>query len=100
AGMSAIKRSGGITIVQDPNEAEYPDMPLSVISSVDVDYVVSLTDMGNLLEELLKAVPESETSAPDDVIKETEISEKVLTNINSITKLASPSVYTCPDCRE
>src|SRR5687768_9547825 len=27
SGMSSVKRAGGITIVQDPNEADYPDMP-------------------------------------------------------------------------
>ncbi|RYD86885.1 MAG: chemotaxis protein CheB, partial [Sphingobacteriales bacterium] len=30
AGMDAIRRSGGTLIVQDPAEAEFPDMPLSV----------------------------------------------------------------------
>jgi chemotaxis response regulator CheB len=28
SGMWAIKRSGGTCVVQDPNEAEYPEMPL------------------------------------------------------------------------
>ncbi|GGH20585.1 hypothetical protein GCM10007423_01060 [Dyadobacter endophyticus] len=42
SGMWAIKRSSGICIVQDPNQAEYPDMPLSVINNMDVDYVSEL----------------------------------------------------------
>ena len=33
-GMLTIKRSGGTCIVQDPNEAEYPDMPLSVLNNM------------------------------------------------------------------
>src|SRR4051812_1420804 len=40
SGMAAIKKVGGSTIVQDPNEAEYPEMPLSVLSSIEVDYAV------------------------------------------------------------
>ena len=51
AGMQAVKRCGGITIVQDPREAEYPDMPLSVISNMEVDYCVPLSDIGTILFE-------------------------------------------------
>jgi two-component system chemotaxis response regulator CheB len=35
-GMLAVKRSDGVCIVQDPNEAEYPDMPLSVLNNMEV----------------------------------------------------------------
>ena len=42
AGMMAIKQSGGHCIVQDPNEAEYPDMPLSVLETMGVDYCIPL----------------------------------------------------------
>src|SRR3989344_2255871 len=35
SGMWAIKQCGGTCVVQDPNEAEYPDMPLSVINNME-----------------------------------------------------------------
>src|SRR5215211_6135153 len=54
AGMSHIKRAGGITIIQNPDEADYPDMPLSVLENVEVDYVESLSKMGVLLSEIMK----------------------------------------------
>lgn len=44
-GMCAIKRCGGSCIVQDPNEAEYPDMPLSVLKEIEVDHCVPLSQM-------------------------------------------------------
>src|SRR5689334_14630432 len=44
AGMSNIKRAGGITVIQNPDEADYPDMPLSVLENVEVDYVESLSN--------------------------------------------------------
>jgi two-component system chemotaxis response regulator CheB len=37
AGMLAIKRAGGITMVQDPITARFPGMPESVLSAVEVD---------------------------------------------------------------
>jgi two-component system, chemotaxis family, protein-glutamate methylesterase/glutaminase len=47
-----IARYGGITIVQDPMEAEHPDMVQSARQYVNVDYVVRLSEMGPLLAAL------------------------------------------------
>jgi len=52
AGLWWIKRFGGLTIVQDPEEAEFPDMPRSALANVEVDYVLKLSGMGRFLTEL------------------------------------------------
>ncbi|AHL77116.1 chemotaxis protein CheB [Stutzerimonas stutzeri] len=52
AGLEAIKRAGGITIVQDPEEAEVPTMPLSALQRFAPDYILPLRDIHNLLREL------------------------------------------------
>ncbi len=38
AGLWVVKRMGGIAVVQNPNEALFPSMPLSALRNVDVDY--------------------------------------------------------------
>lgn len=97
AGMSAIKRSGGICIVQDPKEAEFPDMPLAVLDIIEVDYSVRLSEMGQLISEITKngiiANP-----VPQDVIAEAEIAERTSTSIENVQQLGNHSVYSCPDC--
>ena len=45
AGMLAIHRHGGRTIVQDPNDAPNPSMPQSVLQHMTVDEVVPLADV-------------------------------------------------------
>ena len=97
AGMAAIKRSGGITIVQDPNEADHPDMPLSVLENVDVDYTESLTRMGILLSEIIKNTAPKEVKVPEDIILETQIDQRVSTRIDNIAHLEKISIN-CPDC--
>lgn len=98
SGMWAIRRSGGNCIVQDPNEAEYPDMPLSVLNRMEVDHCISLMDMGTVLEEIIKTHPSKEADAPPEVKAEAQIAEKMTTGINEVSKLGKQSLYTCPDC--
>jgi two-component system chemotaxis response regulator CheB len=46
AGITAIKRQGGCTIVQDPNEAEYSGMPRAAVATGCVDFVLPLAGIG------------------------------------------------------
>lgn len=96
-GMLAIKRSGGICIVQDPNEAEYPDMPLAVINTMEVDYCIKLADMGEVISEIVQTDP-ARVEAPDDVLIESQIAERVVVDYDNVRQLGEKSIYACPDC--
>jgi two-component system chemotaxis response regulator CheB len=98
AGMWAIKQSGGQCIVQDPNEAEFPDMPLSVLENMEVDYCGSLKTMGVAIENLLNRSDPQKKEAPDIVRAESAISEKVASGIEVVSHLGEKSVYACPAC--
>src|SRR6185503_3856480 len=45
AGLMAIKARGGTAIVQDPDEALYPAMPLSAIAHLEPDAVLPIAAM-------------------------------------------------------
>ncbi len=98
SGMWAIKRSGGTCIVQDPNQAEYPEMPLSVINNMQVDHVASLEEIGALVAEIVKHKKGGKKPVPKDVIAESKIAETTAVGIDVIEKLADTSVFACPDC--
>ena len=51
-GAQAVKRRGGIVVVQDPKDAEVRQMPESALAATDVDHVVPLADMAELLMRL------------------------------------------------
>ncbi len=53
-GLDAIKKSGGVAIVQNPEEAFAQDMPLSALRNVEVDYVLSLAKIPGVLARLAK----------------------------------------------
>ena len=52
-GVKSIKGSGGIVLVQDLNEAEYPSMPRSAIAAEVADFVLPTRDLAKQLVELL-----------------------------------------------
>jgi two-component system, chemotaxis family, protein-glutamate methylesterase/glutaminase len=55
AGLAAVKEAGGLTAVQDPEEASYPAMPASAIAAVQPDYVLTIEGLGALLVKIAAA---------------------------------------------
>jgi two-component system, chemotaxis family, protein-glutamate methylesterase/glutaminase len=52
-GVKCIKRSGGYVIVQEPEEAERPEMPRAAIATGRVDKVLSLAEIAPHLTSLV-----------------------------------------------
>lgn len=102
-GMRAIQQRGGITIVQDPFEAPFPSMPMSVMQDIKVDYSPPLREIAPLLYKLAQESPadEGRYPVPDEVEIETRIAEQEMESaelIASVEKLGTISKLTCPDC--
>ena len=104
AGLLAIKRSGGIAIVQDQQEALYASMPRSALLHVRVDYVLPLDGIGRQLIQLVKT-PSAEKEVPptlqeDDMAKEVDIVENKSASaaVSSSERVGNPSAFSCPDC--
>lgn len=51
-GLAQIKRCGGLTIVQDPEEAHVATMPLAALKLQQPDHVLPIHDISGLLVEL------------------------------------------------
>jgi two-component system chemotaxis response regulator CheB len=98
AGMWAIKQSGGHCLVQDPNEAEYPDMPLSVVETMEADYCIPLKAMGNIIRKIAEKKPVKTIEPPAIVRAESRLSEKAATDLEAVSELGEKTVYACPDC--
>ncbi len=55
-GLAHIHERGGVTIVQDPADAEAPQMPEAALAATAVDHVVPLAGVVTLLLSLVKEV--------------------------------------------
>ncbi|HVZ73365.1 MAG TPA: chemotaxis protein CheB [Polyangia bacterium] len=102
-GLFAIKRRGGLTVVQDPATAAFAGMPTSARDNVAVDHVVSLRDMPDLIARLTR----EELAAPDgppgrgeeeiDLDPQTARSGPGAAEAE-LDALGEPSSLTCPEC--
>jgi two-component system, chemotaxis family, CheB/CheR fusion protein len=80
-GIRLIKECGGLTIAQDPHEAEYDSMPLSAITTGTVDLVLPVREVPNEIARYCATRPKlpSQKHAgdvpPDDDLRLGEIIE-------------------------
>ena len=99
AGLLAIKKRGGVAVVQDPEDAMVPDMPRSAMEAVSADHVVPLAEMPALLAELTgQKVSGNGAGGTSRLEKETQIAEFDMNAIEDDNRPGVPSQFACPDC--
>ncbi|HEY3136104.1 MAG TPA: chemotaxis protein CheB [Blastocatellia bacterium] len=101
AGLIAIKKRGGLSIVQDPHEALYPGMPQSAIDNSEVDYILPASEIASTLARLAAQPVEEGGQAPmdDEMEMEADIAELDMATLHSREKPGRPSRFSCPQCR-
>ena len=97
-GLMAIKRHGGITVVQDPADSEYSQMPASAMETVKPGFVLPMAEIGKVLLDLVEGrmgkVDKQAKSKPE----EKTASEAAAGAPTDVRMLGTPSAFTCPDC--
>ena len=100
AGLWRIKANGGITVVQDPADAEVPSMPENALREVKVDYCVPVAELAGLVVKLSS----EEINSNKDVMKDekTKIEINIAAEKNALQlgslNIGVLSPYTCPEC--
>jgi two-component system chemotaxis response regulator CheB len=102
SGMWTVKRLGGVSIVQQPEDAEFASMPESVLEYVDVDHVVPLTEMAQLLGQLTQEIAPSSEELPKEEIVRIETEIDIAAQVNGfdmgIINKGELTPLTCPEC--
>lgn len=114
AGLMAVKRAGGVAIVQDPSDADFSGMPLSALARVSVDHCVPLHAIPLLLDALARGRPVP-SNPPNPAILpggkvaenpsrrmdpklELELLTRGLSPQKMTEELGPPLPVTCPEC--
>jgi two-component system, chemotaxis family, protein-glutamate methylesterase/glutaminase len=100
AGLWAVKDRGGLAIVQNPLEAEWPSMPMSALNHVAIDHSLELREMGPTLMRLTQeSLPETDERPAAEYIKlETKIAIEGNALKRGVMRMGEISPNTCPEC--
>jgi two-component system chemotaxis response regulator CheB len=99
-GLQAIKAGGGIAVVQDPADAEVPDMPGSALQYTQVDHVCRAQDIAPTLVGLVRrnqAAGQAGAELPGWIAVENRmLNEGVV--MEELDKIGMQVALTCPEC--
>jgi two-component system chemotaxis response regulator CheB len=98
SGLGAVKRCGGVAVVQDPDDAKVPDMPRSAAEHVDVDYSVPLSEMGNLLIRLANDAPGAPLAPAPELLMEVEMARRGGGSARLLDGIGDLAPLTCAEC--
>jgi two-component system chemotaxis response regulator CheB len=98
AGLNAIKRCGGMAVVQDPEDAVADEMPRRALEATTVDLCVSGGKLGDVLADLAREAAGARLPIPPEILLEVEIAAGERVDSPSIRSLADPASLTCPAC--
>jgi two-component system chemotaxis response regulator CheB len=100
AGLHAIKRCGGMAMVQDPAEAQADSMPLSALQNVEVDHCLGVDSLAGKLADLAGKPVEHGTSQPPEELVREHLSSTGEGNMTErLQDIAAASPIVCPECK-
>lgn len=99
AGLLAVRARGGVTVVQDPEEAISPGMPRNAIAAAQPDHVLGVDAMGPLLERLVsEEVAPAAEDVPDTLVAEVRAAAMEPSALHGDERPGHPAGLSCPDC--
>jgi two-component system chemotaxis response regulator CheB len=98
SGLWAVRQCGGLTVVQDPEDAAFSEMPLAALNRAKPDHVVSLADMPALLGDLANQPAGTPKRVPETLKYEVAVAKSGRGSMNEMDNIGRRSVLACPDC--
>lgn len=101
AGLLAVKRRGGVAVVQDPDDALFAGMPASALQYVAVDHRPPLSGIAPLLARIAREPAEEEGAypVPNEMDLETRIARLDPAALEHEGKPGTLSAFSCPECK-
>jgi two-component system, chemotaxis family, protein-glutamate methylesterase/glutaminase len=98
AGLLAVAQCGGLPVVQSPDDAAHPDMPLNALATVPSARQIVLPALGAFLaESCLEAAP-APPPVPDVLRLEAQLTERTVKDDDWHMLPGEATAFTCPEC--
>jgi two-component system, chemotaxis family, protein-glutamate methylesterase/glutaminase len=98
AGLAAVKKSGGVTIVQHPDDALAPVLPEAALRHAGADHVLPAGDIARLLPDIVRTRVQIGGATMATPPHRRDPAEAGTDDIHRADQLGPPSPFTCPDC--
>jgi two-component system chemotaxis response regulator CheB len=98
AGLQAVASTGGITIVQDPNDALAAEMPRSALAHAPVDHCLPVREIAPLLVQLAGQRAPAPKPIPTWLFHEHAASLMEEDPMPHLAQLGRTSRIVCPEC--
>ncbi|MEZ4601250.1 MAG: chemotaxis protein CheB [Syntrophotaleaceae bacterium] len=98
AGLAAIKRCGGLTVVLEPSSTPYSAMPQSALRAVDADHCLPLGGIGELLPRLIGRPAPPPPEVPEELKLESRMMERSMVGFGRKKAPGKSTALSCPEC--
>ena len=102
SGLYAIAQCGGLTLVQDPHDAAFPEMPLNALKKVSPHFVLPIAEMAAQLAELSHRPAGEPIAVPGNITFEVDIARGAARDpqakMDQMDQIGRRSLLACPDC--
>jgi two-component system chemotaxis response regulator CheB len=101
AGLIAVGKQGGVTIVQNPEEATFEGMPRNAIENDHVKHILNISEIAPLLINLANQPIKTEEEVrvvSSEMEMEADMAELELDAMQSLQQPGKPSPFGCPEC--
>ena len=97
-GLDAIQQCGGLTVIENPETAEFSSMPLYAKETIPIDYVVNLEDMAGVITAICNEAPPEIKDVPSHIKKENNIAMRIKSQIELQEELGDQVPISCASC--
>ena len=98
SGLNAIKRCGGMALVQDPADAVADEMPRRALEATIADLCIPSARLGDVLSDLAREAPGPRLPVPPELRLEVDIAMGERIDTGLLSGIADPAALTCPAC--
>jgi two-component system chemotaxis response regulator CheB len=98
AGLLAVHRCGGVSIVQALADAAFPEMPSRALAAVPDAIQVPLAGLGAVLAGLAAEAAPPPPPIPTAIRLEARLTERAMANDDWGDVPSRPTDFTCPEC--
>ncbi len=98
AGLLAVARCGGATLVQAPEDAAFPEMPRHALLAVNGARQLPLAELAPALTKLVQEQAPEPPPVPHTLRIEVELTETAMSDEDWEAVPSRPTDFTCPEC--